>query len=116
MLTGEISDAVSACGARIDAMLELNTTKIHSSIDDMLSNISHQDYETDTVVSERKKILFDADSSMAQVAQAARVLGYELSDSDTGNVYKALMQVCEKFLLSQTKRTFKALDFYKSLI
>jgi len=96
LLTGEISDAVSACGAQIDAMLELNTTKIHSSIDDMLSNISHQDYETDTVVSERKKILFDADSSMAQVAQAARILGYELSDSDTGNVYKALMQVCEK--------------------
>lgn len=96
LLTGEFSDAISACGAQIDAMLELNNTKIHSSIDDMLSNINHEVYETEKAVSEKKKILLDADSSMAQVIQAVKVLGYELSDSDIGNLYKALMQVCEK--------------------
>ena len=96
LLTGEFCDAVSACGAQIDAKLELNNTKIHASIDDMLSNINHKAYETETTVSDKKKILLDSDSSMAQVTQAAEVLGYELSDSDIGNVYKALMQVCEK--------------------
>ena len=96
LLTGEISDAISACGSQIDAKIDLNTTKIHASIDDMLSNINHESYESEKAVSEKKKILLDSDSSLAQVAQAAEVLGYELSDSDVGNVYKALMQVCEK--------------------
>lgn len=96
LLTGEISDAISVCGMQVDAEIELNNTKIHSSIDDMLSNISHDTYESEKVVSERKKILLDSDSTMAQVAQAAEVLGYELSDADLGNVFKALMQVCEK--------------------
>ena len=96
LLTGEISDAISVCGSQIDAKIELNTTKIHASIDDMLSNINHESYDNEKTVSEKKKILLDSDSSVAQVTQAAYVLGYELSDSDIGNVYKALMQVCEK--------------------
>lgn len=96
LLTGEISDAISVCGSQIDAGINLDTTKIHASIDDMLSNINHESYDNEKAVSEKKKILLDSDSSMAQVAQAAEVLGYELSDSDVGNVYKALMQVCEK--------------------
>lgn len=96
LLTGEISDAISVCGAQIDAKIELDNTKIHSSIDDMLSSINHESYETEETVSDKKKILLDSDSSIAQVTQAAEVLGYELSDSDIGNVYKALMQVCEK--------------------
>ncbi len=96
LLTGEFSDAVSVCSAQIDAKTKLNTTKIHASIDDMLSNINHETYEDGKEVSAKKKILLDSDSSVAQVAQAAEVLGYELSDSDIGNVHKALMQVCEK--------------------
>ena len=96
LLTGEISDAISVCGSQIDAGINLDTTKIHSSIDDMLSNINHESYDNEKAVSEKKKILLDSDSCIAQVAHAAEVLGYELSDSDVGNVYKALMQVCEK--------------------
>lgn len=96
LLTGELSDAIRVCGAQIDAQIALNTTKIHASIEDMLSNISHESYENEKIVSAKKKILLDSDSSVAQVTQAAVVLGYELSDLDIGNVYKALMQVCEK--------------------
>ena len=96
LLSGEISDAMSACGSQIDAKINLDTTKIHASIDDMVSNINHDTYENEQDVSDRKKILLDSDSSVAQVAHSASVLGYELSDSDVGNVHKALMQVCEK--------------------
>ena len=96
LLTGEVSDAIGVCGSQIDATIELNTTKIHTSIDDLLSNIKHESYENEETVSKKKKILLDSDSSMAQVAEVAEVLGYELSDADIGNVYKALMQVCEK--------------------
>ena len=96
LLTGEISDAMSACGSEIDAQIKLDTTKIHASIDDMVSSINHDSYDNEQTVSDKKKILLDSDSSVAQVAQAALVLGYELSDSDVGNVHKALIRVCEK--------------------
>lgn len=96
LLTAEFSDAMSACGSQIDAKIKLDTTKIHASIDDMVSNINHNSFENEKTVSDRKKILLDSDSSVAQVAQAAAVLGYELSDTDVGNVYKALIGVCGK--------------------
>ncbi len=96
LLSGKLSDAFRACSAQIGAETNLNNTKIHASIDDMLASINHQAYESDHAVSEKKKILLDADSTIAQVAQAAQILGYDLSDADCGNVHKSLMQVCEK--------------------
>ena len=96
LLTGEFSDAINACGTQIDAEIKLNNTKIHASIEDMLSSISHDEYENNNSISEKKKILLDTDSTVAQVAQAAAVLGYELSDSDIGNVYKSIKNICEK--------------------
>ena len=96
LLTGEFSDAMRACGSGIDAEIKLDTTKIHTSIDDMISKISHENYAAENTVSDKKKILLDSDSTVVQVAQAAEVLGYELSDSDIGSVHKALITVCEK--------------------
>ncbi len=96
LLTGEISDAVNACGAQIGAEISLNSTKIHASIDDMASSINHDAYDNEKSISEGKKILIDSDSTVAQVAQAAAILGYELSDSDVGNVHKVLKKICEK--------------------
>lgn len=96
LLTGELSDALSTCCAKIDAKAGLDNTKIHSSIDDMLASISHVEYDNDEQVSEKKKILLDADSTLSAVENAAKVLGYELSDIDCGNVHKALIAVCQK--------------------
>ena len=96
LLTGKISAAINASGTQIDAEIELNNTKIHTSIEDLLSSISHDAYEANKTISEGKKILLDSDSTIDQVAHAAAVLGYELSDSDIGNVHKVLKQVCEK--------------------
>ncbi len=96
LLITEFSDAIRACGSQINAEIKLDTTKIHASIDDMVSNMNHGGFENQETVSDKKKILLDSDSSVAQVAQAASVLGYELSDLDVGNVYKTLMQVCDK--------------------
>ncbi len=96
LLTGEISDALNACGTQIDSEIKLNNTKIHASIEDMVSSINHDAYESEKSISDGKKILIDSDSTLVQVAQAASVLGYELSDSDIGNVHKVLKQLCEK--------------------
>ncbi len=95
LLTGEFSDAVCACAAEIGAETNLNNTKIHKDIKDMLASIQHEAYEIDGAVSEKKKILLDAESTISQVAQAAQILGYDLSEGDVGNVHKALLQICE---------------------
>ena len=96
LLAGEISDAISTCGTAIGAEIKLNRTNIHASIEDLLAGTKHESYESAGAVNEKKKILLDSDASLTQVADAAALLGYELSDSDVGNVHKALMQVCEK--------------------
>ena len=96
LLTGEISDAANACGKEIGAEIKLNNTNIHASIDDMVSAIKHTDYDRESDITDKKNILLDTDSTVAQVAEAAAVLGYDLSDSDVGNVHKALAQVWEK--------------------
>ncbi len=96
LLTGEFADVIRTCGAQIGVEANLDNTKIHASIDDMLASIHHEAYQADAEVSEKKKLLLDSESTIAQVAQATRLLGYDLSDSDLGNVHKALMQVCEK--------------------
>ena len=96
LLAGELSDAMSACSAQIDAEIKLDRTKIHASIDDMVSSINHNAYESEATVSDKKKLLLDSEATVAQVAQATALLGYELSDSDIGNVHKALKRVCEK--------------------
>ncbi|MBO5253311.1 MAG: hypothetical protein J6C51_05150 [Clostridia bacterium] len=94
--TGALSDALRVCFAQIGAECGLNNTRIHANIDDLLESINHTAFERETVVSEEQKILLDASCTIAQVAQAAGILGYDLSESDCGNVHRALLQVCEK--------------------
>ncbi len=92
---GTLAGVIKARGAEIGIESGLDNTKIYASIDEMLSRINHESYET-ADVSEKKKIVLDSDSTLSEVAYAANVLGYDLSDEDTGKVYKALSQVCEK--------------------
>lgn len=95
LITGALSDAIEARKEAIGVETGLENTKIHASVDEMLSKINHEAYEA-TDVSEKKKILLDSDSTLSDVSYAANILGYDLSDEDNGKVYKALMQVCEK--------------------
>lgn len=96
LLSGEICDAMRACATQINAEIRLDSTKIHADIDSMVSGIGHEVYEIEKEVSSKNNILLDSDSTLAQVAQAAVTLGYELSDSDLGSVYKGLRRVCER--------------------
>lgn len=93
---GELSDAISARGETLGVSTSIVSTQIHSSVDEMLDKINHDAYESSDSASEKKKIVLDCDSTLSDVAQAAKVLGYDLSDEDNGNVHRALMQVCEK--------------------
>ena len=96
LLAGKISDAMRACAVQLKAEINLDSTKIHSDIDDIVSGIVDEAYEDENSVSSEKSIFLDSETTLAQVTQAAAVLGYELSDSDIGNVYKALKRVCDR--------------------
>lgn len=93
---GALSNAIAARSDAIGAEVSLENTKIHASIRDLLSKISHEAYENTGAVSEKKKILLDSDSTLTDVAHAANVLGYDLTDEDNGKVHKALSQVCAR--------------------
>ena len=105
LLAGDLSDVIQTCGTRLGVEIALDNTKIHAGIDGMLSKIQPDTDEKEQTVSEAKKIRLDEDSTVAQAAQAAALLGYELSDSHVGNVFKALKQVC------QTKSAVGAKEF-----
>lgn len=94
--TGVIADAMNTFSAQLDVDVNLKNTKIHASIDDMLSKINHEEYDNENAVNEKKQMLLDEDSTITQISQAAQILGYDLTDADCGNVQKALIQVCEK--------------------
>ncbi len=96
LLMGEISDAISACGASINAKINLNATKIHASISETISKISSQDITSTSDVSDKNKILLDSGATLKDVNKVATTLGYDLSESDAGKVYDALIKVCEK--------------------
>ena len=90
-----IANVIKSRGADLKIKASLDNTKIYASTQDMLSKINHESYETASV-SEKNQILLDSDSTLSDVANAAAILGYDLSDEDNGNVFKALSQVCEK--------------------
>lgn len=96
LMMGALSKAISARGEEIGVCSSLENTKIHASIDDLLSKISHEAYENADSVSEKKKILLDSESTLADVSHASSLLGYDLTEEDLGNVHRALLQVCEK--------------------
>lgn len=96
LLVGRLSDAVNACGVQIGASVRLNSTTVHASVEDLLASIHPEAYESAQTVSDKKKLLLDADATPAQVAESAALLGYELSDADVGSVHRALVQVCSK--------------------
>ena len=95
LFVGAISDAISARGETLGFSASIDTTKIHSGVDEMLGKITHAGYESEAQASEKSKIVLDADSTISEIAQAAQVLGYDLSDEDNGNVKKAIASVCE---------------------
>lgn len=92
---GALSAVIKERGSYLGVEAGLDNTKIYASIDEMLTKINHETYE-DSSVSEKNRILLDSDSTLSDVAGAAALLGYDLSDEDNGKVFKALSQVCEK--------------------
>lgn len=97
LLTDEFADVISVKGDSLGIYTDLQTTEIHRDINEMLKNVSqNNEASTDGFDKNKTDILLDSSSTLTQLADAVVSLGYELSDEDMGNVYKALMRVCDK--------------------
>ena len=94
LLTEAFAAMVSARGEQFGVFTELNETELHRDITQTLQHI-HHDVPAETARElSPADVYLDSESSLSDVCEAARALGYTLSDEDNGNVYKALMQFC----------------------
>lgn len=94
--TESLADALSVCGERLGITTNMKTTEIHSDVSRMSKYFSHaEEMNTDSADGD-SDIFLDSESGLPQVCEAVRKLGYDLSDEDNGNVYKALLSVCER--------------------
>ena len=89
-----ISDIFRAKKFDMDAECSVDVTNAKS-ISAVINGITEQAIEED----ETKNVLsgvFDVNSDIKDVAVASKQLGYELSDTDIGNVYEELKKLCAK--------------------
>lgn len=97
LLTDKFADAIAARGESIDVCTGLKSTEIHSDIKQLIKTVGRTQYENSSASSDEGEAIFlSADSTLPQVCEAVKVLGYDLSDDDNGKVYRSLMRVCER--------------------
>ena len=98
LLTEKFADAVSTKGTQLGIETSLKQTELHRDIKSLMKGIGSRS-STDSTISQdsaASDIFLDAQSTLSDVCDAIKVLGYDLSDDDNGKVHKALMQVCER--------------------
>lgn len=93
--TQDLCDAIAARGETIGVCTGLKVTEIHSDIRSLMKKVDRQTPSSEAAGGE-KDVFLDGESTLPQVCQAVRELGYELSDEDNGKVFEALMTVCQR--------------------
>ena len=71
----------------------LRLTEIHSDIETLLRKMQSKQTKDDFVSMEGSAVFLDSESTIQQVGEAVKSLGYDLSDEDLGKVYEALMKL-----------------------
>ena len=96
LTTGKLSDAVSERESSLGATVNINRTRIHTGVSELLKSVNKGEYKSEKSNSFKDEIILDSDSTLSQVCDATKALGYNLSDEDNGLVFKFLSSVCEK--------------------
>lgn len=94
--TESFAEAIKVCSERLEIKTNLKTTEIHSDISKMSKYFSHSAPQVSEDSDGNGDVFLDSESTLPQVCEAVRKLGYELSDEDNGNVFKALKSLCER--------------------
>ena len=95
---GKFGEALKTKGADLGVSSNLKYTELHSDIDSMLKRIHKKDKadDDDEFQIEGSAIFLDSESTIQQVSEAVKSLGYALTPEDDNKVYEALKNLCEK--------------------
>ncbi len=90
---GRFADIIRAKGNDLGVACGLNVAGVHRDINELIGKIG--DTQTESI-DESKRISLGANSSLSEVCDAVRSLGYDLSDEDNGKVYEEFLRVCAR--------------------
>lgn len=95
--TDVFAEVAKACGEKLGFFTNLKTTELKSDIKELIkkadkpfSDVSRKD------ANHGNDIYLDSQSTLTEVSNATKQLGYSLSAADDGEVYRELQRVCEK--------------------
>ncbi|MBP5289515.1 MAG: hypothetical protein J6Z79_06570 [Clostridia bacterium] len=92
--TGALAAAIAALGDTLSISVGLRETEVHNDISEMLKHVSSS--QKPVSGSESAGVILDAESTPAQIGEAVRSLGYDLSADDLGKVCESVARICEK--------------------
>ena len=103
----KLSDIISKKGIDLDIGCGLNAAGIHRDIYELNAHIEHVSQAV-SVVSENayQSVKLTADSTLFDVCEAVRALGYELTHEDSGKVFDEFKRVSQK----KNRIGFKEID------
>ena len=93
---GSFAEALKIKGEQLGIGSALRMTEIHSDIESLLKKVQTKTKKEEETGVYGSAIFLDSESTLQQVADSTRSLGYDLSDEDIGRVYEALMRLCEQ--------------------
>ncbi len=96
----QLGDVVRAKGEFLDFTCSLAFTELHRAVQELDRLVPDAPIET---TASDTKVALSGESSLADVCEAVRLLGYELSDSDNGAVYEEFRRLVAKKPTVNTK-------------
>ena len=94
---GDFADIMRTKGVDLGVSTGLNVAGVHRDIDELLRNINVDEEEATAVVDGAySKVRLTKDCTLADITEATKSLGYELSVEDNGRVLEELRRVANK--------------------
>ncbi len=93
---GSFADIIRTKGVDLRVETNLNIAGVHRDIDELLRNINVEEDDEAVVDGAYHKVRLTKDSTLADVSEAVKGLGYELSVEDNGKVFEELHRVADK--------------------
>lgn len=94
---GEFADIIRTKGEDLGVCCNLNIAGVHRDISELLRNTQIDEAEAKaTVDNAYHKVTLNKESTMADISEAVKALGYELSSEDVGKVFEEFHRVAAK--------------------
>ena len=93
---GSFAQAFKTKGAQLGLESGLHFTELQSDIESLLKKMQAKTEKDERPAIVGSAVFLDSESTIQQVSEAVRSLGYDLSEADLGKVYEALMRLSEQ--------------------